>query len=158
MAEEFWAFSLAFYERAGVSAACIALQDLYGTDVDVVLYALWCAGRGHLLSEAELGAADAAVAGWRKSVVQPIRRARRALKPPPPGFPAEAAAGLRRDLLAAELAAERMQQGVMEARAAPTGSADPAEAARHNLAVVARAGGIPEEAAPIGALLAAWRA
>ena len=158
MAETFWAFSLTTYARPGVSAACIALQDEYGADVDMALYALWCASRGHRLDADELRAMDETVAAWRDAVVRPLRQVRRALKPPPPPVPAEAAAGLRRDLLAAELEAERLQQSVMEAAAAPTGSAAPSEAAQHNLALLAGFGGIAAGAAPVAALLAAWRA
>ncbi len=157
MAEAFWAFSLAVYERAGVSAACIALQDAYGADVDVLLYALWCASRGHCLDEAALRAVDAEIAAWRETVVRPIREVRRALKPPPPPFDTAAVAAVRRELLQAELHAERLQQAAMEALGAPSGTADPTEAAQHNLALLAHVACIAEDAAPLGALLQTWR-
>ena len=134
-----WAFSLDFYARPGVSAACIALQDDSGADADVVLFALWCARRGCTLDNAGLDTVDAAVAPWRAAVVQPARAARRALKPPPSGlFDPAAVEALRQRLLAAEVEAERLQQGVMEAMAPPPGADDPAGAARHNLSAVAR--------------------
>ena len=156
MAEAFWTFSLGFYGRPGVSAACIALQDEYGADVDLVLFALWCASLGHTLSDAEIAAVDAHIAGGRASVVQPIRAARRALKPAPDGVDASAADALRKSLLANELEAERLQQCAMAAHAPAPGTASPASAARDNLAAVARLSAIPPDAASLAALLQAF--
>ncbi|MBP2298678.1 TIGR02444 family protein [Azospirillum picis] len=99
----FWDFSLAVYGRPGVPAACLALQDRRGVDVNVLLFAAWtglaCAER---LSAEELGRADAAVAGWRDEVVRPLRAIRRRSK----GEDEE----LYRRMKAAELEAERVQQ------------------------------------------------
>ena len=156
MADAFWAFSLAFYVRPGVSAACIELQDKHGADVDLVLFVLWCASRGQRLSGADLGAADASVAAWRQTVVQPIRQARRALKPPPELVEAEDAEALRRKLLTAELEAERLQQRALEAQAPPPGDAESQAAARHNLESVARLTNVPLDAAPLAVLLQAF--
>ena len=156
-AEAFWAFSLEFYAREGVAPACIALQDTYAADVEVVLFTLWCASRGRRLAIIELGAIDAAITSWRSAVVQPIRRARRALKPPPSWpFHPEAAAALRERLLSAELEAERLQQAAMEALAPAPGSADPGQAASDNLSCFARHAGIPPDAAPFASLLQAF--
>ena len=155
--EAFWAFSLEFYGRQGVAPACLVLQDAHGADVGMVLFALWCASRGRRLDAAELDAADAAIASWRSGVVRPIRQARRALKPAAshPLDPA-AAAALRERLLAAELEAERLQQGCMEALAPPPGDVDPDQAAVDNLACFAKHAGIPPEAAPFASLLQAF--
>lgn len=152
-----WEFSLDFYGREGVAAACIALQDAHGADVDVVLFALWCASRGCRLDATGLAAVDAAVASWRQSVVQPVRQARRALKPAPshPFDPSDAAA-LRERLLSAEIEAERLQQGAMEALAPAPGTADPGQAARDNLACYAGHAGITCDAAPFMPLLQAF--
>jgi uncharacterized protein (TIGR02444 family) len=96
MAEALWAFALDVYARPGVSAACIALQDESGADVDIVLYALWCASRGSVLDGAALEAADAVAAPWREATIRPVREVRRALKPPPgPPFDAARAESLR---------------------------------------------------------------
>ena len=155
--EPFWEFSLALYAKPGVSAACLALQDEFGADVDMVLFALWCARLGHGLSAAEVDSVDAAIVVWRKSVVQPIRAARRACSPALPGaFDADAAAALRKQLLAAELAAERMQQRAMQALAPAPGTLEASVAARGNLACFARQAGVPADAAPFAVLLAAF--
>ena len=39
----FWKFSLGYYRGAGVSEACLELQDRCGVDVNVVLFLLWMA-------------------------------------------------------------------------------------------------------------------
>ncbi len=153
----FWVFSLDFYGRDGVAAACIALQDDHGADVDVVLFALWCASRGRRLDAPGLAAVDAAVAPWRQAVVQPVRQARRALKPAPSHpFDPVAAAALRERLLSAEIEAERLQQGALEALAPAPGTDDPGRAARDNLACYAGHAGIPRDAAPFAPLLRAF--
>ena len=155
--EPFWEFSLALYAKPGASAACLALQDEFGADVDMVLFALWCARLGHGVSAAEVDRVDAAIAVWRTSVVQPIRAARRACRPTPPGaFDADAAEALRKQLLSAELAAERMQQLAMQALAPVPGTTEASVAARGNLACFARQAGIPPDAPPFAALLAAF--
>ena len=157
MGEPFWEFSLAFYAKPGVSAACLALQDEFGADVDVVLFALWRARLGHGLSAAELDAVDGAIAAWRKSVVQPIRAARRACQPAPRGeFDSVATEALRKQLLSAELAAERLQHGAMQTLAPSPGTVAASVAAPANLACFARHAGIPPDAAPIATLLAAF--
>jgi len=79
------------------------------------------------------------------------------LKPAPSApFRPEAAAALRERLLSAELEAERMQQGAMEALAPAPGTADPGQAASDNLACYAQHAGIPPDAAPFASLLQAF--
>ncbi len=99
----FWAFSLAVYARPGVPPACLALQDRRGIDVNLLLFAAWAGmGCGVALTAERLAAADSAVAGWRREVVQPLRAIRRRAK-------GEDEALYRR-MKAAELEAERVQQ------------------------------------------------
>jgi uncharacterized protein (TIGR02444 family) len=80
-AAAFWRFSLAIYTRPGVAPACLVLQDQHGRDVNVMLFGCWlgASGRGRL-DRAALEAADQAVAGWRRDVVENFRAARRAIK------------------------------------------------------------------------------
>src|SRR5207248_3229403 len=105
-----WSFSLAFYARPGVGAACLALQDEHGLDVNLILLCCWLgwSGRGRLAA-AELAAADRRVAAWRREVIEKLRAARRALKT----HPVAAAPALRRDVQALELRAERAAQRLL---------------------------------------------
>ena len=117
---EFWQFSLALYGRPGVAAACLALQDRCGLDVNLLLFCCWAGARGHRLAEAELRAALAAVEPWQREVVRPLRQIRRRLKNPPSLDPAEAAR-LYRLAKELELAAEEAEQRLLAA-AVPIGS------------------------------------
>jgi hypothetical protein len=92
--EEFWQFSLETYARPGVSAACIALQDTSGCDVNILLLALY-AGMvlGHRLD--------------RDRVTQPLRAARRNAK----AWAADPeVAAFRAAVQATEIEAERLAQ------------------------------------------------
>jgi uncharacterized protein (TIGR02444 family) len=111
----FWRFSLHFYRQPGVSDACIALQDEYGIDVNLLLCLLWLADEGRLLSADEVRNLDEKVRGWRNCTVVPIRSIRRKLK----GVrtlvePAEQEA-FRTRIKAVELEAERLQQQALYA-------------------------------------------
>ena len=46
----FWTFSLGYYRGAGVSEACLELQDNCGVDVNVVLFLLWMASQKRMLA------------------------------------------------------------------------------------------------------------
>jgi uncharacterized protein (TIGR02444 family) len=152
---DFWQFSLEYYARPGVEAACLALQDEAGADVDLLLYLLFCARHGRALSGEEVARLDRLVADWRAEVVRPLRAIRRRLKT---GFPDIAAEALRSEVKRLELEAERLQQQQMETAAPPAslGAASaPAPAARANLErYAAYLGGLA--AGPVGALLAAF--
>ncbi|ALG71361.1 hypothetical protein VY88_01635 [Azospirillum thiophilum] len=110
-ANPLWDFSLAVYGRPGVPAACLALQDRRGVDVNLLLFAAWagldCAVR---LSGDALSSIDSAVSGWRDEVVLPLRALRRRAKVEDDAF--------YRRMKAAELEAERVQQDRLFAAAA----------------------------------------
>lgn len=113
-AAAFWRFSLAIYARPGVAPACLVLQDEHGRDVNIMLFCCWlgATARGRI-DRAGLDAADGAVAGWRREVIEPFRAARRAIKaaalPDSDGVYAKAKA--------IELEAERLLQRQLVARA-----------------------------------------
>lgn len=106
----FWRFSIKFYAVPGVAAACIELQDQAKVDVNILFFLLWNATQSRALSEADVAEIERAIGPWRDMAVIPIRDVRRALKSPPPVMAAEAAEGLRTQVKAVELEAERLQQ------------------------------------------------
>lgn len=110
----FWRFSLDLYARPGVAVACLELQDRHGLDVNLVLFAAWVgvSGRGRL-SVADLAAAEAAIAPWRRDVIVPLRDLRRRLKGEPD------TASLYQSAKAAELDAEHVAQDRLERTAPP---------------------------------------
>ena len=153
--DAFWEFSLGFYERPGVSTACIALQDRHGRDVNIALYACWLglSGRGRL-DASGLARAEAVAEPWRRSVIEPLRAARRALK-----AEGDSAAALYAAAKAVELDAERMAQERLAMLApAPSGRSTPERAAdaAAGLVIYLADGAAREAAAPIFAAIASW--
>lgn len=106
----FWRFSLQFYRLAGVADACIALQDEYGVDVNVLLFLLWRADEGRLLTADEVKTLDDKVRDWRNLTVVPIRTIRRKLKSACTPIEPGQQEAFRTRIKAVELEAERLQQ------------------------------------------------
>jgi len=140
----FWRFSIGFYRDPAVAAACIALQDEAGVDVNLLLFLLWSATLNRTLSQAQIAELDEKIGAWRKATVIPLRTLRRALKSPPPVVAPGAAEAFRTRVKAVELEAERLQQQTMY-ELVPSlpfvPAASPAEAARANVAAYAAAMG-----------------
>ena len=132
----FWRFSLQFYRLAGVAEACIALQDEYGVDVNLLLFLLWRADQGRSLSAEEVRALDNKVRDWRNDAVIPIRNIRRKLKSARTLIEPGQQEAFRTRLKAIELEAERLQQQALFAlsQSRPLGKeADPRTAAHGNM-------------------------
>lgn len=112
----FWDHTLAVYRKPGVGPACIALQDRRGADVNLLLFALWRAAGGQgSLDRAALAALDAAVAPWRRQVVERLRAARNAIKAGIAGAPGAEAEALRKAILAQEIEGERVAHTMLAA-------------------------------------------
>lgn len=138
----FWTFSLGIYRSPQVQAACLALQDDAGVDVNVLLYMLWLASVGRQAGEGEARRIVDSVEAWRRDVVVPLRMARRALKDPPARFDGPHSATLRQQVKRMELEAERLQQEALyqlTASVAATPGADVRSAAEANVDDYARA-------------------
>jgi uncharacterized protein (TIGR02444 family) len=156
----FWAFSLGYYRGAGVSEACLELQDNCGVDVNVVLFLLWQASQRRRLAAADVKALADKVRPWQIEVIGPIRALRRKLKSEAPLLDKGAAELFRTKIKAIELEAERLQQDAMAALAATlkTDSASSAEAAaRASIAAYASALGRPFTATAVDTLIAALK-
>ncbi|MBV8835128.1 MAG: TIGR02444 family protein [Alphaproteobacteria bacterium] len=109
-----WRFVLPFYGSAGVSPACLVLQDQIGVDVNILLVAAYAAAaRGIVLDRDDLAAADALVSGWRREVVEPLRRVRNRMKSGPAPAPSPATEPLRNKIKAAELDGEQIALAVL---------------------------------------------
>jgi uncharacterized protein (TIGR02444 family) len=135
MDNPFWDYSLAVYAGDGVADALLALQDRFGLDVNLLLYAAWLADRGLQLDAAHLAALEARVAPWREQVIHPLRRLRRQWRDYPE------AAALREALKALELQAEQSQQALMWEYFRSAGALPEVPGTlRHNLRLAAGAG------------------
>lgn len=81
----FWAFSLEVYARAQVADLCVALQDDYGFDVNLLLLGLWLAQTERtVLNAHSVTALRDAAAPLNDNLVHPLRRVRRWAKPSDP--------------------------------------------------------------------------
>jgi len=113
----FWAFSLHVYRADGVAEECLALQERLGLDVNLLLLAAYLgAAEGVTLDARDVAAAEGVVAAWHAETVRGLRNLRRALKPASldEANPLRAAtAGLRAQVKAAELEAERIEQAML---------------------------------------------
>ncbi|WP_051285174.1 TIGR02444 family protein [Nisaea denitrificans] len=103
----FWTYSLATYGRKDVTAGCLALQDRFGLDVNLILLCCWLGSRGTALDRAKADQAVALAGEWANPVIAPLRAVRRHLKP----MTADAhVASFHKQLAALELEAEQIQQ------------------------------------------------
>jgi len=117
----FWEFSLGVYGREDVAAACLALQDRHGVDVNLLLYCAWA---GQILSAAEIARLVAATRSWQADVIGPLRAVRRHLK-----SVRAAPEHLRARIKTAELEAEAVEQQMLyDALALDAGQGTPADA------------------------------
>jgi uncharacterized protein (TIGR02444 family) len=105
-----WRFALTVYQKPGVSDACLLLQDRYGCNVTLLLFAAWAgAEQGVMLTADEMAAAVGTVGAWHGEVVEPLRAVRRRLKHGPAPAPDKATGKLRARLQAIEIEAERIE-------------------------------------------------
>ena len=105
-----WRFALTVYQKPGVSDACLLLQDRYGCNVTLLLFAAWAgAEHGVVLTADEMAAAVGTVGAWHGEVVEPLRAVRRRLKHGPMPAPDRTTGKLRARLQAIEIEAERIE-------------------------------------------------
>jgi len=106
----FWRFSLKYYGQAGVSDACIALQDGCGVDVNLLLFLFWLASERQALSADEVKKLDATIKSWRELTIIPIRDTRRKLKGAKTFVDPAKQEALRDKVKAVELEAEKLSR------------------------------------------------
>lgn len=144
--ESFWDFSLRLYHKPQVSETCLTLQNVYGFDVNLLLFACWYGRRHGLMSSALLADALEFSTQWSSEVVKPLRHARTWMKgalaqPQTLTSQMTGATELREKIKAAELRSEQLQQQVLEqlakdslgTQAPESGRADSPD--RHNNAI-----------------------
>ena len=114
-----WDWVLKVYERPGVPAATLTLQDIHGQNTSYLLWAVHAR-----TTDADLLARAAATARvWDQTALVPLRNVRRALKPVLVPFPDGERERLRADVKAMELAAEKLLMETLESLEVETGDA-----------------------------------
>jgi uncharacterized protein (TIGR02444 family) len=131
-----WGWTLEAYARPGVPEICLQLQDDHGQNTSFLLWAVWAEGA----DVATLQAAAAAGRAWDEAVLKPVRAVRRTLKARFEAIDDGAREGLRDDVKAAELRAERVLMEAFEALSEHRRGGQPALAA---LQAASRAWGAP---------------
>ena len=144
---DLWDWTLEAYARPGVPEACLALQDDHGQNTPLLLWAVWA----ETADVALLARAAGLARRWDMLAVSPLRAVRRALKPGFEGVADRDREGLREDVKAAELRAERVLFETLEALGKGAGGA-PALTA---LQAASRAWGRPADDDALAALAAA---
>lgn len=105
-------FARNVYARPGIQALCLRLQDEHDVDVVLLLMCCWYGRYYGPLSVPQFAKAAAFSGRWRAHLVQPVRQARRWLKPHPAdamGISGAEQEALRERIKALELEAEFMQ-------------------------------------------------
>ena len=141
---DFPAYSIALYGCENVEENCLILQDRYGLDVNAVLFCYWFGAHHGLISEDLWTRIDEISRQWQSRLIRPLREARRWLKEP--GFAtSQEQQDLRERIKADEIAAELLQQRMMQEACVDFEAGAPAEAAeaaRRNAAALLRRRGI----------------
>jgi uncharacterized protein (TIGR02444 family) len=114
-----WTWTLAAYARPGVPEAALVLQDEHGLNTSLLLWAVWADPDRETLAN---GVQTAVL--WDETVLWPLRNVRRALKGARAPFDDTAREGLREDVKAAELRAEKVLTETLESLAGPAASPD----------------------------------
>jgi uncharacterized protein (TIGR02444 family) len=109
-----WDFAGEVYSAPSVADACLALQDRYNCDVNLLLFAAWMgAVRNRTLTSGEMNGAAHAVRDWHAEIVRPLRDVRRRLKSGPSPA-ADASESLRARIKSVEIEAERLELAALQ--------------------------------------------
>lgn len=109
-----WRFSLDRYGRPGVSENCLWAQDSLGADVNIVFLCLFAGERGIALRQEQLREIQCGDASaWHRSVVAPLRAARRAMKSSLQTLPVVEVEELRSQVKLVELESEKIELSLL---------------------------------------------
>ena len=109
-----WAFAVAAWERPGVAAICLDLQNLHGQLPALLLWRLWALEVDRPVDTQGLTTAVQTARRWEAEVLVPLRDLRRRLADrQAPEFD-DARARVRRRVLEAELEAEHALMDALE--------------------------------------------
>lgn len=106
---DIWHFVVRLYGQDGVAPACLRLQEEYGVDVALLLFAAWMAEQGVALTHEQAQAACGWVAGWHNEVVRSLRALRTRLKTGTSLAPFDLSDDVRNSIKRVELDSERAE-------------------------------------------------
>jgi len=121
-----WDWAVAAYARPGVADTCLELQDLYGQNAPLLLWAAWAAAQGRAPDEEALEAAADTARAWEDAAIKPLRAVRRTMKTPIPDVDDAAREAVREQVKTVELQAERrLLEGLEPLAPEPSGAPRP---------------------------------
>lgn len=100
---EFWRFSIALWDQQPLRSCLMALQNELGLDINLALFATWCASK-NLSFEGNHPLIMSKAQQWSDNIVKPIRQIRELCKQ------SDATSALYTSLLDTELQAEKYYQ------------------------------------------------
>ena len=115
--DDIWPFVLRLYGKPGVPAACLDLQDRFGVDVPLLMFACWLAQRGTVLDADMATQAREFIAPWHHEIVRALRAVRQHLKTGPAPAPSGATEMLRDGVKKVELESEKLELAALAALA-----------------------------------------
>lgn len=74
----FWQYSLSLYRRPEIQECCLAAQDQYGMDVNLLLFCCWLAEQKRIL-ELSCLKLNSELQKWQGVILPTLRQARRAI-------------------------------------------------------------------------------
>ena len=110
----FQRFALEFYSWNGCAETCIGLQDVFGLDVDVILYLIWAGKKCQVsLSGRDIANLVALVKPWNEAIVRPLRSVRRQLNAVSKPVAIAHAEAFKKRILELEIAAETIEMEIL---------------------------------------------
>ena len=119
-----WTFAVSIYQKNGVSAACLFLQESCDVDVPLLLCSGFLVFKEKCFDATILSNLQKLSGSWHQEVVQSLRTVRQKLKSESFPMLTRDSEALRVSVKAAELSAEKIQLNMMEAAAAPVPSSN----------------------------------
>tara|TARA_Y100000588_G_scaffold307576_1_gene331800 strand:- start:78 stop:623 length:546 start_codon:yes stop_codon:yes gene_type:complete len=78
---KFWQFSLAYYQHSNSAETLLRLQNNYGLDINLILFALWVGSiESTALLRDHFQTLDSSITNWRDNIIQPLRKLRQTAK------------------------------------------------------------------------------
>ena len=75
-----WNFSTQTYQIPEVETACLALQDNFSADINIILFGCWLGENKIELSTEDIQTLMQTTQPWQNSILKPLRNARRMMK------------------------------------------------------------------------------
>ena len=109
-----WDFSVQTYSLPEVKDLCLELQNNFDADINIIMFCLWIAEQSIELSKEDTVALIQTTLPWQKSILKPLRDARKMIKQQTIAMPADLLDQTVCNLTEMELNAEHMSQMALE--------------------------------------------